>query len=140
MGTLRAVTLVFALSTMLSPAVAGAEGEGTPPQIAAAHAFLMAWGHEKWDELQPVAAEAVTVKVGDKEYRLEPAAKKSDVVMVFPFRRLSTVRMGDAVKEIVVEDLGLKAGDKEMRGPGIISVKEMDGKFKVTAVSLTSKQ
>jgi hypothetical protein len=139
MGTLRAVTLVFALGVMLSPAVAGAEG-GTAPQIAAAHAFLMAWGHEKWDELQPVAADAVTVKVGDKEYRLEPAAKKSDVAMVFPFRRLSTVRMGDAVKEIVVEDLGLKAGDKEMRGPGIISVKEMDGKFKVTAVSLTSKQ
>ena len=136
MGALRAVTLAIVLSGMLSPFAAGAQEAGTPPQIVAARTFLMAWGHEKWDELQPVAADAVMVKVGDKVYTIEPGSKKSEVTMVFPFRRLSTVRMGETVKEITVEDLGLKIGDREMRGSAVINVKELDGQFKITGVSL----
>lgn len=136
MGALRAVTFAVVLSGMLTPFVAGAQEAGTPPQIAAARTFLMAWGHEKWDELQPVAADAVMVKVGDKVYTMEPGSKKSEVSMVFPFRRLSTVRTGETVKEITVEDLGIKVGDKEMRGPAVINVKELNGQFKITGVSL----
>jgi hypothetical protein len=121
MGALRAVTLAIVLSGMLSPFAAGAQEAGTPPQIVAARTFLMAWGHENWD---------------DKVYTIEPGSKKSEVTMVFPFRRLSTVRMGETVKEITVEDLGLKIGDREMRGSAVINVKELDGQFKITGVSL----
>lgn len=136
MSALRRVKLVVALSAMLSPLVAGAEETNTPRHIAAAHAFLMAWGHEQWDQLQPVAADSVTVKLGDQVFRLEPASHKSDVMVVFPFRRLSTVRTGADVKEIAVEDLGLKVGEKEMRGPATLSLTEQSGDFRVTGVTL----
>jgi hypothetical protein len=51
--------------------------------IAAAHVFLTAWGHERWDELLGIAADAVTVRFEDRVFNLEPAVRKSEMRLVF---------------------------------------------------------
>jgi hypothetical protein len=140
MAARRAVTFFAALSFMLSPLLAGAQEATTPPHIAAAHAFLVAWGHEQWDQLQPLAADAVTVKLGDEVFRLEPATKRSAIAVIFPFRRLSTVRMGADVKQITVDDLALRVGNKEVRGPATLSLMELNGQFQVTGVTLNTAE
>jgi hypothetical protein len=122
---------------ILSPIAARAdEPKGSSPHIAAAHAFLMAWGHGKWDELKDVAADNVTVQLGDKAFSIEPATRKSDVMMQFPFRGLSTLRNGTELKAVTVSELGLRIGDKEMRGPATITLKEDGGQFRVISVAV----
>ena len=131
------VAAVVAVGTLLSALAAPAQ-EQAPPHIKTALTFLMAWGNQRWDELKTVAAVQVTVKVGDKAFTLEPAAQKAEVALVFPFRGLSTVREGDKVKGLMVEELGLKAGDSETRGPGTITLKEQDGQYWVTEVATSA--
>src|SRR2546428_3898117 len=109
-----------------------AEAEEKPqgsPHIQTALTCLTAWGTQRWDELKTVAAVQVTVKVGDKAFTLEPAAQKAEVALVFPFRGLSTVRQDEKVKGVMVEELGLKVGDSETRGPGSITLKGQDGEY-----------
>lgn len=107
-----------------------------PPHIQTAQTFLLAWGHQRWDELRSVSADQVTVRIGpEKTYTLEPMAQKSDVTLVFPFRGLSTVRVGEEVKGIAIEEMGLKVGDAETRGPGTITLEKTDGGFRVVGVS-----
>jgi len=128
--------LAFA-AIILSPVAARAdEPKGASPHIAAAHAFLMAWGHEKWDDLRGVSADTVTVKLGDKVFNLEPASRKSEVMMQFPFRGLSTVRNGTEVQGVMVGELGVRIGDKEMRGSATVTLKEEAGHFRVIGVSV----
>jgi hypothetical protein len=129
--------LVLAAIIILSPIAAHAdEPKGAAPHIAAAHAFLMAWGHEKWDDLQGVSADAVPVKLGDKVFRLEPATRKSEVTMQFPFRGLSTVRNGTEVKGVMVGELAVRIGDQETRGPATMMLKEEAGHFRVIGVAV----
>ncbi len=127
--------LAFA-AVLLSPVPArvGAQS-AVPPHIAAAHTFLTAWGHERWDELQGVAADAVTVRLEDRVFNLEPASRKSEVRVVFPFRGLSTVRPGAEVKGVAVDELGGRVGDKETRGPAMLTVREEGGRFRVIGVA-----
>jgi hypothetical protein len=135
----RPTIIIFAVSTLLSALAASAE-EKAPQHIRTAHTFLMAWGNKRWDELRTVAAEQVTVRVGDRVFTLAPAAQKSEATLVFPFRGLSTVRVGENVKGITVEDMGVKVGDSEMRGQGTITLKEEDGNFRVIGVSTGGPQ
>jgi hypothetical protein len=128
--------LAFAGIVLQSGAVGADEPKSPPPHIAAAHAFLMAWGHERWDDLRGVSADAVSVKLGDTVYSLEPAARKSEVTMRFPFRGLSTVRTGVEVTGVTVDELGVRIGDKEMRGPATVTLKEEAGQFRVTEVTV----
>jgi hypothetical protein len=129
--------LVLAAIIILSPIAARAEApKDSPAHIAAAHAFLMAWGHEKWDDLRSVSADAVPVKLGDKVFSLEPAARKSEVAMQFPFRGLSTVRNGTEVKGVTVGELAVRIGDKELRGPATVMLKEEAGQFRVIGVDV----
>jgi hypothetical protein len=139
MSSHRALVLaVLAVSTLLStPARAQ---EKAPPHIRTAQTFLMAWGNQRWDELRTVAGEKVTVQVGDKGFILDPAAQKSEVTLVFPFRGLSTVREGEKVKGITVEELGLKVGDSETRGAATLELTEKDGEFRVLGVSTAAPQ
>ena len=111
-----------------------------PEHIRTTQAFLMAWGNQRWDELRTVAGDHVTVKLGTNVFTLEPAAQKSDVMLIFPFRGMSTVRTDGKVTGIKLDDLGLKVGDRETRGPGLINVKEVNGQFQVTDVSAGSPQ
>ncbi|PYO20282.1 MAG: hypothetical protein DMD88_12490 [Candidatus Rokuibacteriota bacterium] len=134
MASHRTRILILVAASALLPALS-VDAEA-PQHVRTAHTFLMAWGNQRWDELRTVAAEQVTVRVGDKVFTLEPAAQKSEVALVFPFRGLSTIRADGKVNGITVEDLGLKVGDNEMRGPGTIMLKEQDGgEFRVIGVS-----
>ncbi|PYM43853.1 MAG: hypothetical protein DME12_02340 [Candidatus Rokuibacteriota bacterium] len=133
------IVLLVAVFTLLSARAAPAQ-EQAPPHIKTALTFLTAWGGQRWDELKTVAAVQVTVKVGDKAFTLEPAAQKAEVSLVFPFRGLSTVREDMKVKGITVEELGLKVGDSETRGPGTITLKEQDGQYWVTEVATGAAQ
>src|SRR5438034_1003689 len=118
MASHRTTILILIAASALLPALS-VDAEA-PQHVRTAHTFLMAWGNQRWDELRTVAAEQVTVRVGDKVFTLEPAAQKSEVALVFPFRGLSTIRADGKVNGITVEDLGLKVGDNEMRGPETI--------------------
>ena len=134
MASHRTTILILIAASALLPALS-VDAEA-PQHVRTAHTFLMAWGNQRWDELRTVATEQVTVRVGDKVFTLEPAAQKSEVALVFPFRGLSTIRADGKVNGITVEDLGLKVGDNEMRGPGTIMLKEQDGgEFRVIGVS-----
>ena len=130
----RTTILILVAASALLPALT-VDAEA-PPHVRTAHTFLMAWGNQRWDELRTVTAEQVTVRVGDKVFTLEPGAQKSEVALVFPYRGLSTIRADGKVNGITVEELGLKVGDNEMRGPGTIMLKEQDGgEFRVIGVS-----
>lgn len=59
---------------------------------------------------------------------------------MFPFRRLSAVRVDEKVKGITIEKMGLNVGDRETRGPGTITLKEQGGEFRVTVVSAGAPQ
>jgi hypothetical protein len=131
-----AVLLLTAIVILPPIAVRADEAKAAPAHIATAHAFLMAWGHEKWDDLRSVSADAVPVKLGDKVFNLEPAARKSEVAMQFPFRGLSTVRNGTEVKGVTVGELAVRIGDKELRGPATVMLKEEAGQFRVIGVDV----
>jgi hypothetical protein len=150
----KAQTVRFTLLVLaLGPALAGAQQPTAPPQqptapaepaqplpstaehIQTARKFLMAWGHQRWDDLRHVAADQVTIRIGDKSYVLAPGMGKSEVELVFPFRGLSTVRVEGMVKGITIEDVGLKVGSDEVRGPGTLTLQEEAGAFRVMGVS-----
>lgn len=101
----------------------------------AAIAFLKAWGKGHWDELKPVAADKVAVKMGDKSYDVDVAGGKADVRAVLPFRGLSTVREQGKVVGIAVSDLLVKADGAEKRGKARLSTEDKDGVVRVTAVA-----
>jgi hypothetical protein len=106
--------------------------------IDAAVAFLKAWGKGQWDNLKPVAADKVPVKVGDKSYDVDVVAAKSDVKPVLPFRGLSTVRdQGNGkVVGIAVNELALKMEGAEKRGKARLTTEDKDGQVRVTAVEM----
>src|SRR5262245_30383307 len=133
----RGLVLAFALALLL-PVAAKAEQETTtaPPYIEAVRSFLVGWGHESWDQMQAVGADSVSVSVGDKVFAVAPASRKSDVMVVFPFRVLSTVRAGDALKRVTVQQLGRRVGDKEPRRPATVTVKEENGSYRVVGTSV----
>lgn len=128
-------TMLAFAAVLLSPVVAGAdEQRAAPAHIAAVRAFLVAWGHERWDDLRDVSADAVTVTLSDKVFTLEPTARKSDVAVRLPFRGLSTVRSGAEVTSVAVDDLALRVGDEELRGPATVTVRDEAGQFRVVGV------
>ena len=131
-----AILVAFALGICVTPVAAHAQSPmGSAPQIQTAQTFLMTWGGQKWDDMKAVTADKVTVKVGPSVYTLDPAAQKSDVQLVLPFRGLSTVRTDGKITGIKVDDLSLKLGDKDMHGPATLDLKEDDGGFRVTGVT-----
>jgi hypothetical protein len=127
----------LALATVVLSAVPARVGaqSAAPPHIVAAHVFLTAWGHERWDELQGVAADAVTVRFEDRVFSLEPASRKSEIRVVLPFRGLSTVRAGAEVKGVAVGELGGQVSGKETRGPATLTLREEGGRFRIIGVS-----
>ena len=131
-------TRIAVLVTLVALVFAIPAGAQQPPAavgpIEIAHTFLMAWGHERWDELKTVAGEQVTIRVGDKTYTLQPGSA-SEVKLVFPFSGLSTVRVDGAVKGVAIQVLGVKVGDNDVRGTGTLTFQEKDGGFKVIGVS-----
>jgi len=104
--------------------------------LDAAIAFLKAWGKGRWDDLKPVAADKVTVKVGDKSYDLDVVAGKSDIKPVLPFRGLSTVRDQGKVVAISVSELSLKTDAAEKHGKARLATEDKEGQVRVTAVEM----
>src|SRR5947208_3912214 len=95
------IVVMVAVGSLVSALAAHAqEKPQVPPHIQTALTFLTAWGNQRWDELKTVAAVQVTMKVADKTFTLDPAAQKSEVALVFPFRGLATVREDGKVKSI----------------------------------------
>jgi len=136
-----AIFVSLALGISTAPAVHAQQAAvmTTPQHIETTHTFLVTWGHQRWDDLRTVAADKVTVKVGPGAYTLEPGAQKSDVRLTLPFRGLSTVRTDGRITGVRVDDLALKLGDTEMRGPGTIELTEENGVFRVTGVTATAQ-
>src|SRR5260370_13709393 len=129
------IAMLVALVALVFAASAEAQQPATAAgPIEIAHTFLMAWGHERWDELKTVGGEEVTIRVGDKPYTLKPGSA-SEVKLVFPFSGLSTVRVDGAVKGVAIAVLAVKVGDNEVRGTGTLTFQEKDGGFKVVGVS-----
>jgi len=135
-----AIFVSLALGMGLAPRAADAQQPGPPPQIQTTQTFLMTWGGQKWDEMKTVTADKVMVKVGPGVYMLEPAAQKSDVQLALPFRGLSTLRTDGKITGVKVDDMAFRVGDKEMRGPGTVDLKEENGGFRVTGVSASTQQ
>ena len=136
-----AIFVTFALSTCVAVVTAHAQSPmGPPPQIQTTQTFLMTWGGQKWDEMKTVTADKVMVKVGPGVYMLEPGAQKSDVQLALPFRGLSTLRTDGKITGVKVDDMAFRVGDKEMRGPGTVDLKEENGGFRVTGVSASTQQ
>jgi hypothetical protein len=128
--------LVVGVSAAASPARAQqAAVAPRPPQIEAAQTFLMNWGNQRWDELRTAAGDKIPVRVGGTEYTLEPGAPTADVRLTLPFRGLSTVRTDGKIIGVKVQDLALRMGDRELRGPGTIELAEDNGVFRVTGVT-----
>jgi hypothetical protein len=137
-----AVLLGLALGVHAAAPVARAQQAAVPtrPQhIEATQTFLMMWGNQRWDELRAVSGDKIMVKVGPSTYMLEPGAQKSDVRLTLPFRGLSTVRTDGKITGVKVEELALKTGDTELRGPGTIDLTEDNGIFRVTGVTATPR-
>ncbi len=130
------VLIFLALTFLALPLTVHAQEATSPPYIRAAHTFLLAWGHQRWDELRDVAAGQVSVKLGTKVFTLEPATQTAEVRLVFPFRGLSTVRANGKVTGVTLEEIGLKVEDSETRGPADISLIEDNGAFRVIGVSV----
>ena len=99
-------------------------------------AFLTAWGKENWAEARRVAAEQVWVRIGEKILLVDLPSGQAEVALIFPFGGISTVRVEGEVKGVTVEEIGLKVGKIEKRGPGTITLEEKDGEYRVTAVSV----
>ena len=127
----------LALGLWLAPSADAQQPAGAPPQIQAAQTFLMTWGGQKWDDMKAVTTDKVMVKVGSGVYTLEPAAQKSDVQLVLPFRGLSTLRTDGKITGVKVDEAAFKVGDKEMHGPATLDLKEDSGEFRVTGVTAT---
>lgn len=132
-------TTLALVAVLLSPVAAAAqEQRAAPAHIAAVRAFLVAWGHERWDDLRDVSADAVTVKLADRVFTLDPAARKSAVAVRLPFRGLSTIRSGAEVTGVAVDDLAVRIGDEELRGPATVTVRDEAGQFRVVGVLVES--
>jgi hypothetical protein len=132
--------VLFGLALTVSAAPAGAQQAAIaprPPHIEATQTFLMTWGHQRWDELRAVAGDRIPVKVGGTEYVVEPGAQKSEVRLALPFRGLSTVRTDGRITGVKVDELTLRMGDTELRGPGTIELMEDNGTFRVTGITAT---
>ena len=135
-----AMFVSLALGICVAPLAAQAQQPaGPPPQIQATQTFLMTWSGQKWDELKAVTADTVTLKVGPGVYVLQPAAHKSDVQLTLPFRGLSTVRTDGKITGVKVDEMAFKMGDKEIRGPAMVDLKEENGAFRVTGVSASTQ-
>ena len=133
----RLGTMLALAALTLSAAAAGAdEAKPAPPHIAAVQTFLVAWGHERWDDLRGVAADSVTVQVADRSATVEPGARSAGARVVLPFRGLSTVRDGAGITGVTVDSLAVRIGDQETRGAATVTLKEEGGQFRVVAVSV----
>src|SRR5581483_3653731 len=138
----RAVAaLGLALAVSGVPGMSQAQQAAVPTQAAhieAAQRFLMTWGAQRWDDLRTVTGDTVAVKVGDTAYTLDPGAHRSDVMLTLPFRGLSTVRTDGKVTGVKVDELVLKVGAGETRGPGTVQLAEDNGVFRVTGITVTA--
>jgi hypothetical protein len=61
------------------------------------------------------------------------------VRLTLPFRGLSTVRTDGKITAVKVDELALKMGDTEMRGPGTIDLAEDNGVFRVTGITASPR-
>ena len=104
--------------------------------IDTATKFLTAWGREDWEELATVAAPKVVVRVDGKESVLDVTAKKTDVALVLPFKGLSTIRTGETVSGVTVDDITVKVRGEEKKGKGTLTLEESGGKFSVVKVAI----
>jgi hypothetical protein len=104
--------------------------------LRAIYAFLTAWGKENWAEARRVAAEQVWVRIGEKILLVDLPSGQAEVALIFPFGGISTVRVEGDVKGATVDEIGLKVGKVEKRGPGTVTLEEKDGAYRVTAVSV----
>jgi hypothetical protein len=111
---------------------AGLAGAQAPAYIQAAQDFLLGWGKGTWEGVTGKA----TVKVGTKEYAIDPEAKKADVELVLPFKGLASVRDKGKVTGVTVESITVKAGGEQKQGKATVSLEEKDGKFAVTSVTV----
>ena len=133
--------LVFALGMSVEPIEAHAQAPmAAAPQIQTTQTFLMTWGGQKWDDMKAVTADTVMVKLGSGVYTMDPGAQKSDVQLTLPFRGLSTVRTDGKITGVKVDEIAVKVGDKEMRGPATIDLTEDNGVFRIIGVTAASTQ
>jgi hypothetical protein len=132
--------LVFGLSSAVVanaqlPTTPALEPSSNAEHIQTAQKFLTAWGRGQWDDLRSVAADEVTVRIGERAYVIAPAAAKAEVKLVFPYRGLSTVRVEGKVKGITLEEIGLMVNGEQIRGAGTLTLQEDGAGYRVVGVS-----
>lgn len=134
---ISAVLLSVLLAFLVFPTPGHAADKKDPaPYVRAVETFLSAWGRGSWDQARAVAADRVTVRLGGKVFTLDLRAGKADVMVVFPFRGISSFRVDNQVKGATLREIGLRAGQIERRGPGTVTLEEWDGQYRVTAVTV----
>lgn len=114
------------------PAVSG----DMPAHVKAAYTFLLAWGKGNWGAAKAVAAETVTLKVGNKQYTLDVARGKADATLVLPFKGISSLRETGTIKGVTVDELALKVEGTEKRGKGTLTLEQTDGRFLVRGLTV----
>ena len=126
----RVMAVAVALLALLG--AAGLTWAQAPMHIQTVQDFLLGWGKGTWEGVTGKAM----VKIGDKEYAIDPEAKKSDAQLVLPFKGLATVRDKGKVTGVTVESIAVKAGGEEKKGKATVSLAEKDGKFTVTGITV----
>lgn len=131
--------LVAVLAAAQGGAYERPEAPGTgemPPHVEAAYTFLLAWGRGEWDRARAVAGGIVPVRVGDRWYLLDVEAGRAEVILVFPFRGLATVREAGEVRAITVDALTLTAEERVERGAATLTLARRDEEFIVIGVTM----
>lgn len=108
-----------------------------PPQIAAASAFLRAWGRGEWEELAKwTEGPTVALKVAGKEATIDLQAKKAGALLVLPFSGLSTNRKGGEVESVSVGSITVRVDKAETKGKGTLTLVKVGDAYKISAVKV----
>lgn len=83
-----------------------------------------------------VATDTVVLRTGDQEYTVDVVGGTTEVMLIFPFRGLSTVRVEGKVKGVTVDHIAIRAEGVEKEGRGTLTLEERDDGFIVTGVSV----
>ena len=144
-----------AATTPAAPAATAApEKTATPPKkeassdrpyVDAAITFLKGFaqsqrggeaGETGWALAKENGAPKVALKVAGKEMEIDVAGAKSPDAHLMRFHKISTLREGEKVKGVTVENVDLKIGDAPHSGKATVLMEEKDGKWIVTSIEV----
>ncbi len=121
------------------------EASSDRPYVDAAITFLKGFaqsqrggeaGETGWALAKENGAPKVALKVAGKEMEIDVAGAKSPDAHLMRFHKISTLREGEKVKGVTVENVDLKIGDAPHSGKATVLMEEKDGKWIVTSIEV----